>query len=220
MLSLLSTALVISLVLTNRAAASPVVSYSGAASVSDDIWQTAFLTPNATGSAPIEGYTVGSAFPGSKSDNWTFSIQVKDDVPLNGGQFGTGTWVQLSPPDNLLNNTGNRSILTTDPSWGICLSVWLAPVLQSSAAKVDPACGGVLPSDCVADMLRNQQHMGHTYVNSSTTKQACPSISLPTSCMNAFGNDKPPGSEAVGNGEYCCPAACGRKSHTSTVFAN
>jgi len=129
-------------------------------SVTNEAWDKVFLTPNATGAATLGGFNVSAFFPSTKSDNWTFTIKVKADVPRPGSNdFATGTWLQFDAPDGLVQTNGNGSSVRVDPSWNVCMSLLLANEieLESDAETVDPGCRGVLEPECIAGIVQGLQ---------------------------------------------------------------
>lgn len=154
-----------------------------------DAWYAAFSTPNATGSSTIQGYNLTSPYPGSKSDDWTYTIKVRDDIPLQDGNVATGTWIELEAPKSLLVDIGNGSIVPQDPSWHVCRTVFTAPNLTSDAGIPGPGCEGFLPSDCLSDLTTDLSTSFHD-PNRTSFDNPCPlpkPKDLPQSCKDTFG---------------------------------
>jgi hypothetical protein len=130
------------------------------ASVTNEAWDEVFLTPNATGAATLGGFNVSAPFPSTKSDNWTFTIKVKADVPRpESNDFATGTWLQLDAPDDLVQTNENGSSVRVDPSWNVCISLLSTNEieLESGAETVDPGCRGVLEPECIMGIVQGLQ---------------------------------------------------------------
>jgi hypothetical protein len=149
---------------------------------------------NATGDAVIDGVNILQPYPATSSEKWSFSIKVRDAVPLTGdgqeGQQVAGTTVQLKAPDSYLNKTGSNSTqVLADPSWVICQHWWLSKRLRVDKDVVDPSCAGTLTNQCIRDLTRmitgefNQRSIFR-----------CGSSSLPSSCDESFGN----GTDVIG----------------------
>lgn len=170
----------------------------GIQSIREEDWRAAFISPNATGEGSIEGFNMTAPNPGSKSDNWTWTIQVQADVPTSDGQFVAGTWIQLKAPQNLLQDIGNGSIVPQDPSWFVCEQIFIAPMLMSTAGSVDSGCNGFLPPQCLSDMMTG---FTRGFRPSGRSTRRCPSIDIPTSCDETFGAGKPPGTTSITTSE-------------------
>ncbi|KAK0738187.1 hypothetical protein B0T18DRAFT_240476 [Schizothecium vesticola] len=129
--------------------ASAPVSHSAVGLVSNMVWDDTFRTSNATGAIRVKGFNISAPFPGVESDDWVFTIRIRDSIPRSDGKFATGIWVQLDAPDNLVQNAPNGTFVPQDPSWQVCQSFWDFPVLQSSAETVPGSCEGVVPKECI-----------------------------------------------------------------------
>lgn len=194
MLSLLIGLTIAALLPQLSAAVSAPISSDVVAFITNEAWDAAFLSPNATGQAPVDGFNISTPYPGAKSGSWSWSIQVKNDMPNGNSKFVTGTWIQLDAPDDLLQPAGSSSSI--DPSWYICDSLYFVDGLTSDAASVDAGCGGVLPAECKADMLRA---MASGFNKASSRVFRCPSVDLVPSCKDAFGK----GWYGVASSEFC-----------------
>ncbi|KAK1754452.1 hypothetical protein QBC47DRAFT_447414 [Echria macrotheca] len=129
---------------------------TGVQNVPSSAWESAFQSPNATGTASIPGRDIRARFPGSASADWNYTILVRDDVPL--GQptspssksgFFTGIWLRMSVPEMLLSpgeswvppvsGLDNRSFVAGETgSWEVCRLVFGGDLLRS-----DGGCEGV-----------------------------------------------------------------------------
>ncbi|KAK3346505.1 hypothetical protein B0T25DRAFT_279628 [Lasiosphaeria hispida] len=158
--------------------------------VDDEAWSTAFKTANATGSAAIDGFNITQPYPGSKSDQWKYTIKVRDNVPFStGGQYMAGTSIQLEAPKDLLTDIGNGSVVLQAPSWHICQLVFVGPALRSSKPLPGPGCTGFLDAACISDLT---SHLVTGFENHNRTgpDNICPLPKprmLPQSCNATFG---------------------------------
>jgi hypothetical protein len=156
--------------------------------VSPAVFDTAPI--NATGQATIDGVNILQPYPAPSSEKWTFSIQVRDGIPLTGngqeGQQVAGTTIQLKAPDSFINKTeSNNTQVVSDPSWYICQHWWIRAKLRIDRDVVDPTCEGTLPDRCINDIKR----MITTGFNSNPRRNfRCESLSIPDSCGESFGN--------------------------------
>ncbi|KAK0724953.1 hypothetical protein B0H67DRAFT_641432 [Lasiosphaeris hirsuta] len=158
--------------------------------VNDEAWNTAFLSVNVTGSATIDGLNTSQPYPGSASDQWKYTIKVRDNVPFSsGGQYMAGTSIQLEAPKDLLTDVGNGSVVLQDRSWHICQLVFAGPALKSGKALPGPGCTGFLDTTCIADLT---SHLVTGFGNRNRTgpDNLCPLPrpgTLPQSCNATFG---------------------------------
>ncbi len=129
--------------------------------ISSADWASHFSTVNATGTASLKGFNISAPYPGTPSDDWSWTIKVKADIPYqdNKTDFFTGTWIQLAPPDSLLRDKsslkdpksgGVGKGLREDPSWAFCYSVYTSKALLTESETVDGGCKGVVPDECLA----------------------------------------------------------------------
>ena len=121
-----------------------------------DVWSSAFSSPNATAGASVRGFNMTLPYPGSPSANWTYSIDVRDDVPLPGttDTFATGTWVRLFAPQELVQPSRNNAsilIIPQDSSWSNCRLAFFGPDLRSDTPIPDASCRGYLSDECIRD---------------------------------------------------------------------
>ncbi|KAK4451382.1 hypothetical protein QBC34DRAFT_436510 [Podospora aff. communis PSN243] len=133
------------------------VSHSAVQQVPEDAWMLGFANPNATGEIRFRGYNITAPFPGVESDDWRFTIKVRDGLPQRASdpsRLVTGLWIELDPPDNLVQRQENQDIVPRDPSWQVCQGFWELSNLKSSAQNVDASCEGVLPAACVSAITR------------------------------------------------------------------
>lgn len=153
----------------------------------DEVWEEAFRTPNATGSVRVKGFNLSHPFPGTESDDWAWTIQVRDGILRSrDSKYATGIWVQLDMPDSLVRLAPNGTFLLDDGSWHVCESIWEFPALKSDAATVEGSCEGIVPKECHdlwTDTLA--QGFGRRASNSSR----CPSITPPLQCLDALGKE-------------------------------
>ena len=49
--------------------------------IDNSVWLSSFSIPNATSSVSVSGYNTSEPYPGTKSDNWWYTVQVVADVP-------------------------------------------------------------------------------------------------------------------------------------------
>lgn len=125
-----------------------------------EIWTNAFSSANATGFSRIKGKNTTLPYDpdAPTSDEWTYTIQVRDDVPTPDGLgYISGTWLKLEAPQNLLEPSPvNASMLTVSmhPSWEVCRLVWAGMNLKSDGPISGPGCSGFLPDACIADLKK------------------------------------------------------------------
>jgi len=163
------------------------VSHVAVGRVTDEAWGEAFRTPNATGSIRVKGYDLGTPFPGVESNDWVFTIQVRDSIPRYDGKFATGIWVQVDAPDNLVQKTEDRAIVPADSSWQVCQGFLEIPRLRSDAETVGASCEGVVPRDCI-EAFTGKLARGFG-VRSGVTGFQCPSLAPPKECRDALGTE-------------------------------
>ncbi|KAK3317062.1 hypothetical protein B0H66DRAFT_641778 [Apodospora peruviana] len=162
---------------------------------STEEWETAFVSPNATGRFPVPGYNMTDTFPGSPSDDWTYTIQVRDDIllPDKTGYF-TGTWIRLDAPKNLIVqspfNESLTQVVRQDDSWGVCLNVYVGPEMTTS----DPAAPGdgceILSEECITDLENFLKTKWQNRSPDGIRADECPVVSpkqLPESCQKFIG---------------------------------
>ena len=148
-----------------------------------DDWTDAFITANATSRVPISGYDLTKPWKTTPLDNWSFTIQVKDDIPHPDGDFLTGTWIILNAPEEQVsfNDTkrGNASetvyVIKQDKTWRVCASMWFLAELKSDAENVNDNCEGLLSEGCLAALNK--------VVTDRTYCEAAP----PEECSEEFG---------------------------------
>jgi hypothetical protein len=153
----------------------------GARHVPDDIWLSVFQTPNATGSVSIPGFNMTEQYPGMRSDDWRYTLQIVADVPRHedDGGFLTGGWVRLEPPQNLLRDLGNgSSVIDQDASWHVCQYVWVADKMSRGTKVNEDTCEGAFPKECYDAILRGMQGRG--------PGGSCPSVMVLDECREAF----------------------------------
>ncbi|KAK0653125.1 hypothetical protein B0T16DRAFT_455438 [Cercophora newfieldiana] len=151
-----------------------------AGAVPNDVWLSSFRTPNTTGSVSISGFNMTSAYPGTPSGDWRYSIDIVADIPLDAG-FISGAWIRLTPPENLFRDLGNGSkVIDRDESWSVCQYLWVSEKV-SAVDKVDgDTCEGALDKACYDAIKRQLGTPRNSRVN-------CASVSAPTECDEAFG---------------------------------
>ncbi|KAK0632643.1 hypothetical protein B0T14DRAFT_560318 [Immersiella caudata] len=175
------------------------VSHEVVAQVPENDWRGSFASPNATGEIRFKGYNITAPFPGVESDDWRFTIKVRDGLPQGASdpsRFVTGIWIEVDPPDNLVRREGNRDIIPQDPSWQVCQGFWELSNLKSSAETVYGSCEGVFPRECV-DAITRQLRTGFGTRSSGRSFQ-CPDLSVTDpACKDVFEADKG-GVSAVG----------------------
>ena len=182
--------------------------------VHDNDWQEAFRTPNATGSVPIKGFNLSTPFPGVESDNWAWTIQVRDGLPRSDNRnVATGIWIQLDMPDNLVRLAPNGTMVLDDGSWRVCESIWEFSTLNSDAATVDGSCEGIVPKEC-HDLWTRELSEGFGRRVSNTSQ--CPSLTPPSQCLDVLGKDY----TGVGNSSYSKPPKRGISTDRSSAGRN
>jgi hypothetical protein len=176
----------------------------------DGAFEAAFQHPNATGAAPLRGFNLSVPYPGSRSDDWTYRVQVRDDIPrkdrgADAGTFTTGTYITLQAPANLLRreaatiaNTTTLTFMDIDPSWALCSKVWTpAALLSDKTPAAAGSCAPFLPDDCIREL---QLQMTSFRLDSRGAVD-CPSPDLPTTCSDALEKMGSPAVEVIGFGE-------------------
>ncbi|KAK0641975.1 hypothetical protein B0T16DRAFT_461996 [Cercophora newfieldiana] len=169
---------------TVQSASAP-VSHSAVGLVDNSVWDEAFRAPNATGSVRVKGFNLSAPFPGTASDDWGFTIQVRDSIRRSDGKFATGIWIQLDAPDNLVQKTTNRTTVPQDPSWRVCQGFMDFPTLRSDAETVPGSCEGVLPKECIeayADSL------ARGFGQRGNRNFQCPRLDPPVQCNATLGS--------------------------------
>lgn len=144
-----------------------------------ETWAGAFLQGNATSIGPISGYDVTKPYKTTPAD-WSFTIQVKDDIPYADGDFVTGTWIFLNAPRGLVSKNDSARKDTTDvayfikqdKTWKLRASIWMLADLRSDAPIVNSNCQGFLSDACVTAL--NQE-------------DRIPSSVPPNECLSEFG---------------------------------
>lgn len=171
---------------------------TGLGRVTREDWGASFAQPNATGRASFPGFNVSSPYPGSRSDNWTFTIKVRDGLPLDGSGdlVATGTWIQLEAPENLLVDTRNGSAVPQHSSWWMCQGIYLVARLKSDQEVVSGGCDGILPTECISELKRSLS------AGFGAREYRCPRMDLPPACEEAFGEGESPGYYALSAGAY------------------
>ncbi|KAK0715284.1 hypothetical protein B0H67DRAFT_580366 [Lasiosphaeris hirsuta] len=167
--------------------------------ISNDVWEDALATPNATREARMTSPDLAVPYPGNTTSlkkgslDWTWKIEVRDNVPLpslkeneskDDPPFTTGTQILLAPPDSL---AGDDLKIAQDASWQVCLTSIIVRDLKSDATDVDPSCGSVLPAACISDL---KDRLAKDY-NNPLKGIPCSGIVAPEpeSCRMAFGGN-------------------------------
>jgi hypothetical protein len=151
--------------------------------IPDDVWAREFMTANATGEAIFQGRNISDFYGYSPTVPWSYTIQVKADIPTPRGQFLTGTWIQLKAPDSLVKDLGNGTrAVQFDRTWHVCQQIWISRSLKSDKKEVDASCDGILSSGCQAKL---QTSLGNNFAISR--ERRCRSVQLPEECESAFG---------------------------------
>ena len=165
--------------------------------VSDTDWFAAFTTPNATGSHSFPGRDTRTAYPGTLSAPWKYTLQVRDSVPRTNGAFTTGTWIQLEVPPSLTreNTTPLESPfagtitdlgIPQDPSWEICTPIFLGPGLVRDPSIPSTMCQDPGMGVCLGDLKKYWEgNFGNRDVVAIGSESNCPTPAprrAPESC--------------------------------------
>ncbi|KAK0638489.1 hypothetical protein B0T16DRAFT_421254 [Cercophora newfieldiana] len=174
-----------------------------ATNITDAAWYSAFTSPNATGSHTFSGRDTRQPFPGSSSAQWTYTLQIRDDVPRVDGDFATGAWIQMEVPPSLTRE--NRTTVgeefgpgiepmtiidrgvPQDESWEICQQVFLGPGLEFSQGA-EAGCGTAEMQTCLGDLKSYlETNFGNRNVIGLGSSSNCPLPSprrVPESCKS------------------------------------
>lgn len=152
----------------------------------DSEWADLFSTANATTQVPFPGYDITAPYPGNRSSDWRFSVQVKEGIPSTpSGMVATGSWISWGAPrDLMVKNTTNDTygLAPLHPSWNVVHSFIQGRDLRSNDdGDIDPTCKGFLSDECIDDF---HVQLADTYNKggNKTGANRFPSAHPPPSC--------------------------------------
>jgi len=161
--------------------------------ITQEDWYKAFETPNATDEISFPGIDVSEPYPGKPSDDWSFIIKVRDNVPRR-SFFTAATWIQMQVPPNLLNKTvvdnatseddfrSETSFMNVDPSWSLCMQTSFVYGLKLKKKPKNPGrCDGILSDECLEEI-----HARFQNYRLDGEKPECPSLLVPDVCRKQF----------------------------------
>ena len=152
--------------------------------IDDSVWLSSFSNPNASSSVSVSGYNTSEPYPGTRSDNWRYTVQVVADVPRERGRdFLTASWVRLEPPANLLRDVGNGSqVFDQDESWAVCQFIWVSDKVSRADKVNGNTCEGALDRECYNAWLR-----ALLVRPQGRSSGPCPELKAPTECRTVLG---------------------------------
>jgi len=170
--------------------------------ISGERWEAAFKQPDARGAVNITGYDITAPYPGSKSEDWQYTIQVKSGIPVDedkGGGSITGVWVQMDVPESLLKPKPDNECFRHVPqdlnTWEVCRVVYVMslPAPVSDTPISGPGCQGALSEQCISDwkkMLVKEFEVEDEYIGylQKAAYSTCPISevrNIPPSCLEA-----------------------------------